>query len=421
MNEVKKTMVFLSERYPHENLGVLFERNEIENLSKHFHRLLVVSSISSNTNYVDSSLPSNAKDFHYKPKRTKIIKLLSLRLIFTKIFINEIYFIKHTLKINLTFHIIGVLLAELNNAVLLSRFIKNIIRKENIKDHKILLYSFWNDYRAIAIALLKKNNKKYVAVSRSHGGDIYYERFENNYLPLKNFVINEIDALYTISDSSRDYIIKKLHLKTANVFSMKLGVKNNYPVKDYAPSDTIIIVSCAQIIEIKRVDLLVKGLKKYSRSKFIWYHIGGDWLEGKVYNLAKQELNNKDNQYKFCGLMENSAIMSFYDSVKPDLFINTSKSEGIPVSVMEAMSFGIPVIATNVGSIHEIVKDSENGFLLSPDPSAEEIADMIARFYDLPSDEKIKMRSNARNTWENEFNADKNYPDFRNEIISLIC
>ena len=45
------------------------------------------------------------------------------------------------------------------------------------------------------------------------------------------------------------------------------------------------------------------------------------------------------------------------------MFINLSSSEGIPVSIMEAQSFGIPVIATNVGGSGEIVV-SETGVLV---------------------------------------------------------
>ena len=61
------------------------------------------------------------------------------------------------------------------------------------------------------------------------------------------------------------------------------------------------------------------------------------------------------------------------------MFINVSSTEGIPVSIMEAMSFGIPVIATAVGGTPEIV-NNENGYLLSKDPSAKELAEVIQNF-----------------------------------------
>ncbi|MFR4320263.1 MAG: glycosyltransferase [Blautia massiliensis (ex Durand et al. 2017)] len=45
--------------------------------------------------------------------------------------------------------------------------------------------------------------------------------------------------------------------------------------------------------------------------------------------------------------------------------MNVSSSEGIPVSIMEATSFGIPGIATDAGGTKEIIRDKENGVLLS--------------------------------------------------------
>ena len=47
-----------------------------------------------------------------------------------------------------------------------------------------------------------------------------------------------------------------------------------------------------------------------------------------------------------------------------DAFINTSFHEGIPMSILEAMSYGKPVVAPNVGGIHEIFQNGRSGFLV---------------------------------------------------------
>jgi len=150
-----------------------------------------------------------------------------------------------------------------------------------------------------------------------------------------------------------------------------------------------------------------------------WHHIGEDELDGQLMNLAAQELGPAGIHYEFLGMMPNEKVFEIYHQTQPDLFINASKSEGLPVSVMEAMSFGIPVIATAVGGTPEIVKDGFNGFLLRQDPTAEEIAEAIKKYHFLPESEKMKMRENAYKTWNEEYNADKNSAGFVSFISGL--
>ncbi|MEG1497600.1 MAG: glycosyltransferase, partial [Clostridiales bacterium] len=95
------------------------------------------------------------------------------------------------------------------------------------------------------------------------------------------------------------------------------------------------------------------------------------------------------------------------------------ESEGIPVSIMEAISFGIPVIATDVGGVNEIVYNDQNGILLDKDFSDNQLIEAINKFAFMPNDEYLKYRDNARNIWEKNYDAEKNYTEFLNEISRL--
>jgi glycosyltransferase involved in cell wall biosynthesis len=69
---------------------------------------------------------------------------------------------------------------------------------------------------------------------------------------------------------------------------------------------------------------------------------------------------------------------------KADLFVLSSRSEGLPLSILEAMAAGLPVVATNVGGVPELVVEGETGFLVPPgDPKS--LADAIARLLDDPA------------------------------------
>ena len=126
-------------------------------------------------------------------------------------------------------------------------------------------------------------------------------------------------------------------------------------------------------------------------------------------------------QVHFAGSLPNSKVLEFYESNPVDLFINVSSSEGIPVSIMEAASRGIPVIATNVGGTSEIVNETiGSGFLLPENVTPSDIAERLNTFYNLPQKAKEEMRDAAFHAWENDFNAEKNYREFCRYLLSLI-
>ena len=79
------------------------------------------------------------------------------------------------------------------------------------------------------------------------------------------------------------------------------------------------------------------------------------------------------------GAIQNVEVYKYYNEHCADLFINVSSSEGLPVSIMEAISFGIPVIATDVGGTGEIVKNGISGFLINRDFETVELAKKIMK------------------------------------------
>ena len=111
-------------------------------------------------------------------------------------------------------------------------------------------------------------------------------------------------------------------------------------------------------------------------------------------------------------------MLEFYANHHVDLFMLTSTYEGIPMAVMEAQSFGIPVMATNVGGINEVVNDT-NGFLLDKNFDAKEAAEKVRNYFFASAESKKSYRENAFNNWRKNFNASVNYPDFIEQVLSL--
>jgi glycosyltransferase involved in cell wall biosynthesis len=83
---------------------------------------------------------------------------------------------------------------------------------------------------------------------------------------------------------------------------------------------------------------------------------------------------------------------------------------------MEAMSYGIPCVATNVGGNSEIIKDRYNGILLNSNPTIEEISSFILDFKKMNNSKYNEFCEKAYITWEKEYNAEKNFTLF-NQLI----
>ena len=177
--------------------------------------------------------------------------------------------------------------------------------------------------------------------------------------------------------------------------------------------DGLHIVSCSLITDIKRIDKIIDILEKIEKSgnyNIKWTHIGDGNRRPELEKSVRTRL--KKTEAEFLGNIPNNEVYDYYKNNPVDLFISTSKSEGLPVSMMEAASFGIPIVSTDVGGVCEIVESGYNGQLLGERASTDEFADYIKHFYNMNKSERAFYRENSRRLWEEYFNAGKAYPDF---------
>ena len=176
-------------------------------------------------------------------------------------------------------------------------------------------------------------------------------------------------------------------------------------------------MTCSYLTEVKRLSLLIKALA-ICKSPITWTHLGGGALLAQLTEQAQNSLPS-NILWRFTGVLDNQEILEFYQREPADVFINMSSSEGLPVSIMEAMSYGIPVMATNVGGTAELV-NADNGFLWSATVTPENIAQTIKDFHDLPMYQKRLKRQAAFQTWRNVVNAESQYTYFTSWIIDTI-
>lgn len=291
--------------------------------------------------------------------------------------------------------------------------------KECLKKEQFYLYSYWLSRPAYTASYIKSqygNNCVY-SFSRAHGYDLYKERNALNYLPFREFIGNTLDEICFISKNGMNYYKQYIAPHLERIPSLKverLGTENSHGVKkQIKEKELITIVSCSSVIEVKRLDLIIETIHYLQTSSINvkWIHIGQGKLFKAAQRMARELLN--DGSYIFTGYIDNSKILSTYQSYDVDFFINLSDSEGVPVSIMEAISIGIPVIARNVGGNSEIV-DETNGCLvdhIQSEQAMKQISDFVKMRLHNTALYKEKSDS-SRLRWEEYFNADKNYKQF---------
>lgn len=128
------------------------------------------------------------------------------------------------------------------------------------------------------------------------------------------------------------------------------------------------------------VEVFRYTIKEYPQMQ-LWL-MGDGSLKPDIEEFVKR--NGLDKKVLFLGIRNDvPEVLS-----KSDIFILSSNWEGVPMSILEAMAAGKPVIATKVGGIPELVKDGETGILVSPGDK-ETLAQAILR---LAKDPELRQR-----------------------------
>jgi glycosyltransferase involved in cell wall biosynthesis len=299
----------------------------------------------------------------------------------------------------------------------LKKDIQRYLINHSIPYTDCIFYAYWHDYKAVALAMLSSRDL-IKSVVRAHGWDVDYPRHAIPYLPYKEFIVSNTTKSVCISEYGKERLEEVTSSKEVSKIEIsKLGKMNSRAcIFEKEKTNQIHICSCSSLIPLKRVDLIIEFLSHLHFESITWTHFGDGPLKASLEALAQSKLPHCKIDFK--GNVPNGAILDFYHSHYIDLFVNMSSSEGIPVSIMEAQSAGIPVLATSVGGTPEIV-NIENGFLVEKDFDIIDCAKEIGSFLLKPEEEIYAKRLASYNNWNKNFNAQKNYHNFAENILSL--
>lgn len=274
-----------------------------------------------------------------------------------------------------------------------------------------IFYDYWLENSTLAIALLRANGSIRCAISRAHGFDVYDSRWpELGRVPFRDYKAQNLDSIFAISENGAGYLRSRLDDQRGKVRLARLGV----PVGEtYAgdPAEPPLLVSCAALRAHKRIDRIPAVLARCERPLH-WVHFG-DGPERERVEAAAMSLPSAVT-WELRGQVENSAVLDYYETHAVSAFLSVSSAEGIPVSMMEAQSHGVPIVALDAGGIGEIVTE-QTGRLLPCDASDLTIARAVGEALEPGRFERDQIIS----AFLARFDARSNYAVFAREVLSV--
>ncbi|MTI31136.1 hypothetical protein, partial [Xanthovirga aplysinae] len=141
----------------------------------------------------------------------------------------------------------------------------------------IIFYSYWMDYAALGIAFAAAKTKRITGISRAHGYDLYEERYKPPFWPYRCFLLNQLKAVFTISENGKAYLEERYGENAKKVVISRLGTKSHVVRAKASEENHLHLVSCSSLIPLKRVELLMQGVlgfaKKHPKMIIKWTHM----------------------------------------------------------------------------------------------------------------------------------------------------
>jgi glycosyltransferase involved in cell wall biosynthesis len=253
-----------------------------------------------------------------------------------------------------------------------------------------LLYIFWGLTNAIYLSFSKRFKIVHVHWPMPHIiFAIPFKIFQNSKI-ISQFHGAEIGMLEKLNKITRTAFICLInnfsdHVITNSSFNksrlVSLGIKkkieiiplsnpHSSEIRPYKRKEEINILFVGRLVEVKGVPVLIKAFakvsEKYPSSKLL---IVGDGPQKSELVKLVQELK-LDKKIHFKGFLIGQPLLEIYEQamifVLPSIITKTGETEGLGVVLIEALSYGIPVIGSKVGGIPDIIIDGKTGLLFEP-------------------------------------------------------
>lgn len=177
------------------------------------------------------------------------------------------------------------------------------------------------------------------------------------YLWIERLFARLCDKIICVSEYDRQLALKHKVAKKESLITIHNGVSEFDISVSRAPQEKVVIIMVARFSPQKDYKTLLLALKDINSPIEVLLVGEGELLQSSKQLASELNLNEK---VKFLGMRKDvKKLLS-----RSDIFVLVSHYEGLPISIIEAMSAKLPIIASNVGGVSELVEDGFNGFLI---------------------------------------------------------
>lgn len=405
---MKPKLFFFTAEYPYGNVSETFIENEIQFLAEAFSEVIIIPTSKSNDKM--RPLPLNVKVSNIFVENEKYNRIRIFIKYFRKIifcffseFLTQGNFLNYIKNWK---YYLDFILIQANKYQYLNNFLKHKVETNDV------FYDFWYANSSLALSFLRKDGLKNKIIIRTHRYDLYDDQWPTNKVPFRNYIFKNSSKIIFSNSHGYTYFISKMKncdLKKLDIKYLAVHDKNTKSNSQKIKHNDFTIVSCSGVSSRKRVGIIVDVLLKLNQN-ITWFHFG----DGILMNELKEKCTKLPANIKYVlkGHVDNKDVLDFYQNNKIDLFMSFTLSEGLPVSFKEIISFGIPILSTDVCGIPDIVNET-TGVLVKTDENIESIVEKVNRIIENYTFDETKIKT----FFKNNFLAEKVYPDFINNIL----
>jgi len=286
------------------------------------------------------------------------------------------------------------------------RFFQAAYIAERARERKIEHFHAHFANRAANVARLAHEISGIPYSFTAHAVDIYKNTVRPKILKKR---ITKAEFVVTVSDENQRFLRELAPAAADKIHRIYNGIDFARFGKSARPLNASFTILCVgRMVEKKGLEYLIQACHELKKQNFRFRCniIGKGNLRPKL-NAMINELDLK-NEIKLVGVVTQDKIGAWFTDadifVLPCIIAQDGNREGLPVSIVEALASGLPVVTTAVAGISEAVKDGENGFLV-PEHDAMALAEAVRKLL-VDRDYRDKLSRNARRSVQPKFDQD---------------